>query len=162
MSSEGGVSSYQTLHWTGKPSNNVSCNFFLFCKIVSKKRLDAWKHTHNSQRLSTQPMSSPCSYRIQNLQARKRVGICEISKYFTKKTSPVNPYFYCFNILSELKGTAREKKWKNSMEVNFYWIKMSYFSLQQKICFAEWVIPEKITPPPAPPHPYVNNPKSKY
>ena len=30
-----------------------------------------------------------------------RVGIDEISKYFTsqKKKSPVNPYFYCFNLL---------------------------------------------------------------
>ena len=137
----------------------MSCNFFLFCKIVSKKRLDAWKHTHNSQRLSTQPMSSPCSYRIQNLQARKRVGICEISKYFTKKTSPVNPYFYCFNILSELKGTTREKKVEKFHGSKFLLNKNVLFFTSAKNLLRRMGYSRKNHPPPPPAPP---PPKSKY
>ena len=37
---------------------------------------------------------------------------------FYKKTSPVTPYFYSYNILSELMETP-EKKWKNATEENF-------------------------------------------
>ena len=55
------------------------------------------------------------------------------SRSILQGTSPVMQYFYCCNILLELKGNVKEKLKKISTEGNFHCTKMSYFPLLEKI-----------------------------
>ena len=57
-------------------------------------------------------MSNPCSYRIQILQELKRASEFVKSRSILQENYSGDPYFYSFNILSELIGNAREKNEK--------------------------------------------------
>lgn len=75
-------------------------NFFLLCADC--------KQTKCMQKLVEvkPPMSNPCSCRIQILQAQNHTW------KFENKTNLVALYFYCFNILLELKRNVRRKNKK--------------------------------------------------
>ena len=57
-------------------------------------------------------MSNPCSYTIQALKAGKHAWEFVKSRSMLQENKSGDPYFYCFDILLELKGNDREKKWK--------------------------------------------------
>jgi len=51
---------------------------------------------------------------------------------FNMKTSAVTPSYYCFNIISLLRGSVR-KKIKNSMERNLHFVQIVIFPSLQEI-----------------------------
>ena len=82
-----------------------ACNFYFSAKTVNK--LDGRLQVHSGSQHGawvTHVLKGFTSYKLENTR-----GDLWNLEAFYKKTNPGAPYFYCFNILLELKGNAREK-----------------------------------------------------
>ena len=102
VSPEGDVSSYQTLHRTGKPKGNARRRVIFFFSAKTVNKLDGCLQVYTQQSVEDNTAHEwQWSYRIQILHTRKlstRGSLWNLEVFY-KKTSPVTPYFHCFNIL---------------------------------------------------------------